>query len=111
LISENLLAAMRTPDNLEVREKMAIGSLFGGFCLGISNALLLSHVLRFNLPAAKRYADIAVTLGASPASSHIETGLRGIKILENLAVDAGIPMRLHDWNISIASLRKWRYRR
>lgn len=54
----------------------------------------------FNLPsAAKRYAEIAVALGAAPAASDEETGLRGIETLESLAVSAEIPMRLRDWSI------------
>lgn len=124
LIGNNLLAAIQNPDDLVVREKVAIGSLFGGLCLGpvntaaihalsyplggryhvphgISNALLLPHVLRFNLRAAsRRYAEIALALGATPAANDTETGLRGIEILEQLAVNAGIPMRLRDWDIS-----------
>lgn len=49
--------------------------------------------------AARTDAEIAAALGAVPAASDEETGLRGIETLESLAVSAGIPMRLRDWSI------------
>ena len=75
LIAANLLRAVEHGDDLEARGNMALGSLYGGLCLapvntaavhalsyplgsefhvphGISNAILLPHVVRFNLPAA-----------------------------------------------------------
>jgi alcohol dehydrogenase class IV len=130
LIGKNLLAAIRSPENLDVREKMAVGSLFGGFCLGpvntaavhalsyplggryhvphgISNTLLLPHVLHFNLPSAvKRYADIAIALGAERSSTDEQTALHGIEVLEHLARDAGIPLRLRDWNVPHSAIEE-----
>lgn len=123
LIREGLIQAIREPGDLEEREKMAYGSLFGGLCLGpvntaavhalsyplggrfhvphgISNTLLLPHVLEFNLPAApERYAEIATALGVTPCAGPMETARAGVAALRTLAQEAGIPMQLSDWNV------------
>jgi alcohol dehydrogenase len=88
LISGNLPRAVRNGRDLEARAALALGSLYGGLCLGpvntaavhalayplggqfhiahgVSNAVLLPHVLHFNLSAApERYAEVARALGA-----------------------------------------------
>ena len=80
-----------------------MGSLLGGFCLGpvntagvhalsyplgsmfhlahgLSNALLLPHVMEFNISAApRRYADVAVALGCNREAGDIETAKMGIE--------------------------------
>ncbi len=108
LIADNLLAAIADGNNAEARANMALGSLYGGLCLGpvntaavhalayplgseyhvahgISNAVLLPHVLRFNLPAApERYAQIALALGVEPAATATVTAERGIQKLEQM---------------------------
>jgi alcohol dehydrogenase len=118
LIGANLLRAVRRGDDLEARANLALGSLYGGLCLGpvntaavhalayplggefhvphgVSNAVLLPHVLEFNLPAAvDRYADIAQALGVPPAAAPEETARRGIARLRELARDGGIPSGL-----------------
>lgn len=110
LISEHLLAAVTDGQSTEARAKLSLGSLYGGLCLGpvntaavhalayplgsefhiahgISNAVLLPHVLRFNLSAAtQRYADIAMALGVQPGASATATAERGIgRIVELMA--------------------------
>src|SRR2546429_10023053 len=62
---------------------------------GVSNAVLLPHVIEFNLPAApKRYADIAVALGAEPGRHDEETARRGLDRLRELSRQCGIPASL-----------------
>lgn len=110
LIANHLLAAVADGSNTEARANLSLGSLYGGLCLGpvntaavhalayplgsefhiahgISNAVLLPHVLRFNLSAMpERYADIALALGVKPASSPTATAERGInRIVELMA--------------------------
>jgi alcohol dehydrogenase class IV len=92
LIAANLERACRDGRDLAAREALALGSLYGGMCLGpvntaavhalayplggmfhvghgLSNALMLPHVLRCNLSSAPvRYAGIAVALGAASQS-------------------------------------------
>lgn len=88
LISENISAAYHNGSDMKARAAMALGSLYGGICLGpvntaavhalsyplgsrfhiahgLSNAILLPHVMRFNLSATpERYAAIAKAMGA-----------------------------------------------
>ncbi|HSH09788.1 MAG TPA: iron-containing alcohol dehydrogenase, partial [Oceanipulchritudo sp.] len=80
LIAQNIVCATNEGSNLAAREAMALGSYLGGVCLGpvntaavhalsyplgsafglphgLANAVLLPHVLRYNLPAMPdRYA-------------------------------------------------------
>lgn len=118
LIAASLVDAVRQPSNLPAREKMALGSLYGGLCLGPvntaavhalsyplgssfhiphghANAILLPHVVRFNAPAAmERHAAVALALGAQPGSSHEATVAEGIRLLWSLIHCTGLEMRL-----------------
>jgi alcohol dehydrogenase class IV len=123
LISANLLRAVRNGADLEARTALALGSLYGGLCLGpvntaavhalayplggkfhvahgVSNAVLLPGVLRFNLPsAAERYADVAVALGIERNGSAQGTAERGVAALANLSQACGIPQRLSELGV------------
>ncbi|MCW3835636.1 iron-containing alcohol dehydrogenase [Sphingomonas canadensis] len=118
LIAASLLDAVRDGEDLDARTAMARGSLYGGLCLGpvntaavhalayplggefhiahgISNALLLPHVLAFNLPAAtERYALVAEALGCDPAGSREAVARRGLDRVRRLSEDCGIPLKL-----------------
>ena len=118
LIAGSLADAVRQPSNLAAREKMALGSLYGGLCLGPvntaavhalsyplggryhvahghANAILLPHVVRFNIPATpERYAAVALALGAAPASSDEATAEAGIARLWQLIDATGLEMSL-----------------
>jgi len=123
-IAAHLATAVREPANLEARTHLALGSLYGGLCLGPvntaavhalsyplgsrhhiahghSNAILLPHVLRFNVPAAPgRYAEIALALGVSRQSSDELTAAAGINRLWQLIGETGLEMRLSALRIS-----------
>jgi alcohol dehydrogenase class IV len=118
LIAGSLLRAVKQRDDLDARTAMARGSLYGGLCLGpvntaavhalayplggefhiahgTSNALLLPHVLAFNLPAATdRYATIAEALGCSISGSRETVARRGSDFVSRLSEDCGIPLKL-----------------
>ncbi len=118
LISAHLQRAVQNGRDAEARANLALGSLFGGLCLGpvntaavhalayplggefhvahgVSNALLLPHVLRFNLPAAvDRYAEIAQALGVPAGASPAATAERGVERLAQLSAACGVPQRL-----------------
>ncbi len=107
-ISRGLPAALARGDDAEARSNVALGSLYGGLCLGpvntaavhalayplagefgvphgVSIAVLFPHVLRFNLPAAPaRFATIAEALGVRPTGSNFETAGRGLDRLAAL---------------------------
>jgi alcohol dehydrogenase class IV len=118
LLSRHILRAVRNGGDLEAREAMLLGSLYGGFCLGsvntaavhalayplggrfrighgVANALLLPHVLRFNLADAPgRYAEIAVALGDSGDGPVQESAQRGVDRLAKLLRECDLPQKL-----------------
>jgi alcohol dehydrogenase class IV len=123
LISENLRRAVRNGGDIKARAAVALGSLYGGLCLGpvntaavhalayplggqfhishgISNALLLPHVLLFNCPAApERYAEISAALGVVHNGSALATAERGVDFLSQLSRDCGVPQKLSELNV------------
>jgi alcohol dehydrogenase class IV len=110
------------------RSALALGSLYGGLCLGsantgavhalayplggkyhvahgVANAVLLPHVLRFNLPAApQRYAEVAAALGVSPGKDAAETALKGVEFLAELSRACGIPQRLSELGVPLSDV-------
>ena len=123
LISAHLLRAVRDGGDVEARAALALGSLYGGLCLGpvntaavhalsyplggrfhvahgVSNAVLLPHVLRFNCSAApQRYADISRALGVVGNGSTLSTAEHGVAWLSGLSRDCGVPQKLSEFDI------------
>jgi alcohol dehydrogenase len=115
LIGANIVRAVSHGSDLDARSAVALGSLYGGLCLGpvntaavhalayplggefhiphgLSNALLLPHVLRFNLPSAPaRYAAIARALGVPAAETEVETAARGVDRIAALCTECRLP--------------------
>jgi alcohol dehydrogenase len=141
LLSQNLIQACENGANLEARQALLLGACMAGQAFsnapvaavhalaypiggifhvahGLSNSLVLPHVLRFNLPAAaSRYAELADIVvphasGSDEARAHalivatqqiatvtgIETTLQQVGVLESdldrLADDAMLQTRL-----------------
>lgn len=123
LIAANLERAVKDGTDVEAREAMAFGSLYGGLCLGpvntaavhalsyplggefhiphgLSNAILLPSVMKFNMPSAvRRYAEVAVAMGCQPGRDDDETARRGVDFIYRLADAVGIPKTLTALNI------------
>jgi alcohol dehydrogenase len=123
LIAANLARAVRNGTELEARESMSRASMYGGLCLGpvntaavhalsyplgsefhvahgISNAVLLPHVMEFNIAGCpERYAQVALALGAEPARTTEETAMRGIEKIRQLFQECGIPTGLGDLSV------------
>ena len=123
LIAANLERAVKDGQDVEAREALALGSLYGGLCLGpvntaavhalsyplggeyhiphgLSNAILLPSVMKFNMPAnVKRHAEVAIALGGAPGANDEETARRGVDFIYRLAEAVGIPKKLSDLNI------------
>jgi alcohol dehydrogenase class IV len=123
LIGANLIKAVRDGKDREARSNLAMGSTYGGLCLGpvntaavhalayalgstykvahgMSSSVILPYVLKYNLEAApQRYADIAVALGKRPGKSNTETALQGIEKIEEIMKACQIPNRLSQLNI------------
>jgi len=128
LIAENLEAACRDGSDIEARTQVALGSVYGGMCLGpvntgavhalayplgtqfhiphgLSNALLLPYVMEFNLPdAIPQYAAIARAMGADTGSSDEETASNGIQKIKELIADCGIPAHLSEVDIPVEAI-------
>lgn len=145
LIARSLVRAVEDGQDVQARTDMALGSLYGGLCLGpvntgavhalsyplgsafhvphgLSNAVLLPHVLKFNLPSAvARYARIADVLdvapdtrGFAPGKPDVETevspseleqrALRGIERLAEMLRRCRIPTRLRDLGVPRSSI-------
>lgn len=72
---------------------------------GLSNALVLPHVLRFNLPsAAPLYAELADTLAPGSKGSDEARGHAMIAALEQLAARIGIETKLREVGIAETDL-------
>jgi alcohol dehydrogenase class IV len=117
-IARSLPVAYANGANLEARTDVALGSMYGGLCLGpvntaavhalayplgsdfgiahgTSNAVLLPHVLEFNLPAApERYAQIARALGVTGEGTAAVLAQRGVDFLRALNHQCGIPAHI-----------------
>ena len=130
LIGESLPRAVSRGDDLEAREKMALGSLYGGLCLGpvntaavhalayplsgefhiphgLSTAVLLPYVLDFNLEASpERYAKIARALGVTGKTSVLEAARGGVEKLGQLLQECGIEPRLSALGIGEEAIPK-----
>lgn len=123
LLAKNLLRAVKDGSDLEAREACALGSLYGGLCLGpvntaavhalsyplggeyhiphgLSNAILLPSVMKFNRPAnLKKYAEVAVAMGAPVGKNDDETAQNGVDFIYQLSEAVGIPSKLSDIGI------------
>jgi len=123
LIAENIVTAVKDSNNIEAREKVAMGSLLGGFCLGpvntagvhalsyplgsifhlphgLSNALLLPYVMEYNIPAAtKKYAEVAMALGCDRKDTDEATAYAGLDKIRSLIKSCGIPATLKEVNV------------
>ena len=123
LIAAHLNQAVKNGQDQEAREALALGSLYGGLCLGpvntaavhalsyplggefhiphgLSNAILLPTVMKFNRPAnLRRYAEVALALGVQPGANDDETAQRGVDFIDQLSEAVGIPKKLSDIGI------------
>jgi alcohol dehydrogenase class IV len=124
LLTANLLPAIRNGQDLAAREAMLIGSHLAGVAFanapvagvhalayplgghfhvphGLSNALMLPHVLRFNLEAAMPlYAELGPI--ANPALAPLDERARALGLIDTLvtlAADSGLPSRLSDTGV------------
>lgn len=124
LLSENLLPAVCEGSNLQVRENMLVGAMLAGQAFanapvaavhalayplgghfhiphGLSNALVLGHVLRFNLnAAATHYASLAELLLPQVSGSTEAKASAFINRIEELIAETGLSMRLRDHNVT-----------
>ncbi|CAG5016970.1 Long-chain-alcohol dehydrogenase 1 [Dyadobacter sp. CECT 9275] len=123
LIGRFLHKAYLNGNDLEARTQIALGSMYGGVCLGpvntaavhalayplskefhiphgLSIALLLPYVMEFNIPSSTdRYADIAIALGAEDRGDKEDIARAGIELIKTLLRSCGLPSGLGELNI------------
>jgi alcohol dehydrogenase len=123
-IASSLKRAFDDGQDMQARTDLALGSLYGGMCLGPVNtaathalayplggrfhvahgfaiAVLLPFVLEFNIESApERYAEIALALGAQQKGSISETARSGLEKVRELCRSCGMPQKLAELNIS-----------
>jgi alcohol dehydrogenase class IV len=130
LIFTHLERACRDGQDKEARTALAIGSLYGGMCLGpvntaavhalayplgsryktahgLSIALLLPYVLDFNLPAAEsRLARIARAIGVTDGGPEKASAQACVSAIRQWLCDLGIPGRLSAIGIKDGALEE-----
>jgi alcohol dehydrogenase class IV len=123
LCAKHLAAAVANGADLAAREGMALASLYGGFCLGpvntaavhalayplggeyhvphgLSNAVLLPAVFRFNAVASPaRHAEVAIALGAERKETDLDTAYEGARRLEELSRACGLSADLSAYGV------------
>lgn len=128
LIAGNLVDAVLDGNNLVAREKLSMGSMQGGFCLGpvntaavhalayplgtlyhvphgLSNAVLLPHVMEFNVPAAvEKYAAVAGALGVAPDTDLHAMAMKGILKIREIMQACKVPENLRSMGVTQASI-------
>jgi alcohol dehydrogenase class IV len=132
LVGRYLRRAVRDGSDLDAREGMALGATLAGMAFsnvgvavvhaleypiggavhcshGGGNGLLLSYVMRFNLPARlKAFGDIAVLLGENIAGlSERAAAERAVAAVEKLRDDIGVPGRLREIGVKPEQLRSF----
>jgi alcohol dehydrogenase class IV len=125
LLNGNLLQAVRQPDDLDARSAMLLGAHLAGLAFsnapvagvhalayplgglhhlphGLTNALMLRHVLQHNLePAREHYAELAeiVEPDCADLGSQARAALL-IERLDELAKSSGLALRLRDYGVA-----------
>ncbi len=129
LISRSIRRAFNTGTDIDARHDMLLGAMYGGMCIatssttavhalayplggkyriahGVSNAILLPFVMRFNAVGNEdKFRDVAVAmeLDVDPADSKAATE-KFIEAIFELNRDLQIPSDLKRWNITEADL-------
>ncbi|MDB9804833.1 iron-containing alcohol dehydrogenase [Porticoccaceae bacterium] len=132
LMADNISTAVKQGDNLQAREAMLLGAMLAGQAFanapvaavhalayplggnyhiphGLSNSLVLPHVLRFNASAAAElYAELAPIIlpGRTLPSDALEVSELLAQHFLQLAADLGLQTRVRDMNIAESDLPK-----
>jgi alcohol dehydrogenase class IV len=124
LLDQHLQTAIHEGSNLEARQQMLLGAMLAGQAFanspvaavhalayplgghyhishGLSNALVLTEVLRFNLSAAApMYAELYRTLDPNATGDDLTLAQRLIDRLEQHIDHSGLPKRLRDLQVT-----------
>lgn len=131
LISSSIEEAYKNGSSVEAREKMILGSLYGGMALtsagtaavhalayplggkykiphGVSNSMLLPHVMKFNMDAiTERLSEVAVAMGIKVEG--LTTGQAAEKVIERIVELTNvleIPQNLKEYGVKEENLEE-----
>ena len=129
LLAGNLLRVCDHPSDAEARGQMLLGAHLAGVAFanapvagvhalayplgghfhvphGLSNALMLGHVLGHNMPAAMTsYAELGTLLDPALAEAGRQAQAQGlVERLAELSSKAGLPQRLRDVGVAVSDL-------
>jgi alcohol dehydrogenase class IV len=124
LIGANLRKAVFRGDDIEAREQMLLGSFLGGLALanagvgaahalayplggfyriphGLANAILIPHVMEFNLPAAERHLSLIARSMGEPVEGlpPRRAAAAAVEAVRTLCADIGIPAVLSELGV------------
>lgn len=129
ILASNIVAVCADGRNRAAREQMLLGAMLAGQAFtnapvaavhalayplgghfliphGLSNALMLGPVLRFNMSAAATlYAELADVLGVGRGSHVDERSAAFVEHLEVIMVQTGAPRRLRDVGVAAGDLQ------
>lgn len=130
-ISRNLRQAVYNGDTLKYREEMLMGSLLAGLAFnntrlgnchalshpisaiygvphGVANAVLIPHVMEFNMKAVPElFADIALDMGENlEGLTMMEKAQKAVDSVRRLAKDVGIPETFESFGIDEQNIKK-----
>lgn len=118
LIVRSLLTAVQDGNNAGARAEVALGSLYGGMCLGpvntgaihalsyplgskfklphgLSNALLMPYVVEYNaMAAADKYAKVALLFDPEMKGSNEDLAKEGIRLMHQWVHALALPAKL-----------------
>ena len=124
LLASNLHRAVRSGDDIEARENMLLGACLAGMAFtnapvagvhalaypigarfhvphGLSNALMLGPVMRFNLDRAhSMYAELGQIIHPGLSGTTLDQATQLADYLGSLAIELGLPGRLTDVGIT-----------
>ncbi len=124
LLSANLLTACERPDDLDARSAMLLGAHYAGIAFanapvagvhalayplgglhhiphGLSNALMLRHVLQHNCEAARdHYAELAEIVAPECIGGSQAKCAALITAMDEMATRSGLKLRLRDHGVS-----------
>jgi len=130
LIGKSLKKACENGFDAEARANVALGSMYGGMCLGpvntaavhalayplskefhiphgLSVALLLPYVMEFNLSAAPdRHAAVAIALGVDENISVMDTAALGVRLIKELIKACGLPTSLAQVQVPFTAINE-----
>lgn len=130
LLAANIQTAVKQPDNLDARSNMLLGAMLAGQAFanapvaavhalayplggifhiphGLSNSLVLAHVMRFNLANARdAYAELAPFVLPPEKAMNEDAANALIDYLCELSESIGLPQRLRDLEVPESSLQR-----